>query len=793
MSRQAGILVSEPRFGAVAGRSLPAWLYLYFVLAGFVLIAVLATLYFNHRIVSLQATSMQSNRGWATKSRLLASLSQAAAEVNLPGNDVFESGDPAREAANLKTALERFEQAYDAAIAESDRLTTPQEAAILARGLVEVRDAVLQMTVEAEQVFALFATSRDEAGVRMAAMDRKYKAVRTAIDILADFVRDKKEHAFDQQEQQAAKLMNWEYGLFALVGLIVAGVVAYAIVLSRKVTRAARIAQQNLALLQASEESLRIETAASARASRAKSAFLANMSHEIRTPMSAIMGYAEMLMDPETTESERQEALQVIRRSSRHLLELINDVLDISKIEADKMTVEHIPTDIRQIASDVVSIMRPSVINKGVQLHLSFGETIPRTIESDPVRVKQVLMNLVGNALKFTQRGEIRVHVSSSVKDNQRFAEFTVTDTGVGMTAEQMQHVFQPFTQADESTTRRFGGTGLGLTISKRLVELLGGAITAESLCGVGSIFRFTVNGGPATEGEMLHDFTESMIAPTPCQATPTSIAICGRILLAEDGADNQRLLSNHLRKAGAEVVVAENGRIAVELAQAKQFDLILMDMQMPELDGYGATAELRRLGQDLPIIALTAHAMAEDREKCLAAGCTDYLTKPIAKHTLISAVANYLVQNTAKREQKPPAVDAGGGGDKLIGDSIGDASNAPAHEPPATPSLRSSFADDPDMTEVLQEFVASLPGRVGELERLLEAGKFMELRRVVHQLKGAGGGYGFDRITELAATTEQSLKEDAPLETIQAEVQTLAALVRSVEGYHRELEVAYG
>jgi signal transduction histidine kinase/CheY-like chemotaxis protein/HPt (histidine-containing phosphotransfer) domain-containing protein len=533
---------------------------------------------------------------------------------------------------------------------------------------------------------------------------------------------------------------------------------------------------ERTAKLRASEAELQRAKEVAESANRAKSAFLANMSHEIRTPMTAIMGYAEMLMEPDHTASERQDSLQVIRRSAGHLLELINDVLDISKIEADKMTVERIPTDVPQIAADVVSLMRPSALAKGMSIDLTFGDPVARSIQSDPVRIKQVLMNLVGNALKFAVRGNIRLDVSSTVQDNESIAVFEVSDSGIGMSDEQVGRIFLPFTQADNSTTRRFGGTGLGLTISKRIAELLGGNLTVDSLVGVGSKFRFTVDGGSAENVELLHGFTESLLAisPEPTDNKPT--ALRGRILLAEDGPDNQRLISMHLRKAGAEVVIAENGRIAVDRAQSESFDLILMDMQMPELDGYAATGELRRLGCRLPIIALTAHAMSEDRGKCLAAGCDDFLTKPIAKKALLTALATYLPDDAAESAESL-------------------CTSPPQEHPMPSSAPTSSYADDPDMQEAIEEFVATLPTRIAAIERHQneqnhEEQNLEELRRLVHQLKGAGGGYGFDSITQLAAEVERALKEGDPPETLCVAVDNLIQHVRSVAGYQHADEV---
>ena len=326
-------------------------------------------------------------------------------------------------------------------------------------------------------------------------------------------------------------------------------------------------------------------------ANLSKSAFLANTSHELRTPMTAILGYAEMLLDSGQSVDDRRSCVQTICRNGEHLLAIINDLLDISKIEAQKVSVEKLQCPLPQLIADVVGLTRPWAIKKGLAYEIEFGDEIPALIETDPLRAKQVLVNLIGNAIKFTEKGSVKLCVRREISYFRQCIYLEVTDTGIGMTGPQIAKLFQPFTQADESTTRRFGGTGLGLTISQRLARLLGGDILVESMPGTGSTFRFFLDGGPRDNVELIHHLTADQLTVGADQQFVDNIRVLsGRVLLAEDGEDNQALISTHLRKVGLDVVIASNGREAVEQVSAHAFDLVLMDMQMPEMDGYSAT-----------------------------------------------------------------------------------------------------------------------------------------------------------------------------------------------------------
>ncbi len=392
-------------------------------------------------------------------------------------------------------------------------------------------------------------------------------------------------------------------------------------------------------------------------------------------------------------------------------------------------------------------------------------------------------MHLIGNAIKFTPSGRIAVHVAcepdESRGDGAQRVRIDITDTGIGMTAGQVARLFQPFTQADDSMTRRFGGTGLGLIISKRLAVLMGGDILVRSQQGGGSTFTMLLDPGPLNGAEMVADLRESMLAPSAQPLALKEVRLAGRILMAEDGLDNQRLISLHLRKAGADVVIVDNGRAALERVAGETFDLIVMDMQMPELDGYGAATALRRRGCMLPIVALTAHALAGDREKCLQAGCTDYLTKPVDRDLLIGTIAAHL----ARAKQGGGAAGSSSGASVISPPPAGADADAVA-SPTTGDVVRSTFAGDPDMDPVIAGFVAGLPAQVRTLLQMTESAQSEHVRRVLHQLKGTGGGYGFSEITTIAGRAEAGLRAGCPLERMRSEIEGLVALVRRVEGY---------
>jgi CheY-like chemotaxis protein/HPt (histidine-containing phosphotransfer) domain-containing protein len=401
-------------------------------------------------------------------------------------------------------------------------------------------------------------------------------------------------------------------------------------------------------------------------------------------------------------------------------------------------------------------------------LSVEYPGEVPETILTDAGHVRQAVMNLVGNAVKFTQRGSVRIAASflPEWRGDQPAVKIEVIDTGIGIREEVLAQLFEPFMQGDISVSRKFGGTGLGLAISRHIAHMLGGELTVTSAFGRGSNFCLIVPTGNLEGVAMLQQPAE-VEAETADKAEPIGENLDGiRILLAEDGYDNQRLIEAILRKAGAEVETVENGRLALAKAESEPFDLILMDMNMPEMDGYEATRELRDRGYAKPILALTANAMSEDSQRCLDAGCSEHLAKPINRTQLIQAIAAHVGNAPAADVPKSDAME-----------------NLPGTE---DPPMVSQYADDEEIAEILGGFVGGLAGQIDAMHAAHESGQHDALRRLAHKLKGAGGSYGYPCLTAVSGTLEEAAKAcDASAEV--AALDAVAAMSLAIQrGYDK-------
>jgi len=528
--------------------------------------------------------------------------------------------------------------------------------------------------------------------------------------------------------------------------------------------------------LEASVERANLMTQEAVMADLAKSQFLANMSHEIRTPMNAIIGFSEVLSEEELAE-EQKHYVDIIRESAENLLQLVNDILDFSKMEAGKLSIEIIDCPLEHLFAVVESLMRPSAIEKGLEFGIRQCGQLPANIRTDPVRLRQCLINLINNAIKFTEKGHVCVSVSRQEIDNQPYIRFDVEDTGIGIAADKQKEIFNVFTQTDSTDTRKYGGTGLGLAITKQLTQLLNGRITLTSEKGKGSVFSLIVPAGvdvesqPAYKGYRLADELKQE-PPDAHQQHKFS----GTVLVAEDSLSNQVLIRLLLERLDLEVTIAADGKEAVDKALSQPFDLIFMDMQMPNMNGYSAAKKLRKNGITTPIVALTAHAMKGDRQKCIFVGCNDYLPKPINRKDLLRTIRKYLPCGDETLTEKIESVKSEA--DQLsqlcFETTCQQAESAePANEQPCEVPVDwsdvISICDNEDIVKKVAKVITQEGSQIIEsLAEAIRTENSQDIRFYAHKLKGTARHIGATQLYEKAshlecAGQEKDIKKAAP------------------------------
>ena len=490
-------------------------------------------------------------------------------------------------------------------------------------------------------------------------------------------------------------------------------------------------------------------------AAQAKSAFLANMSHEIRTPLTAIIGFSKLLNNRNQSVEQKQSNIKTIIKNSEHLLHIVNDILDFSKIEAKKLEIVKKPFSLFNFMNDIRSLVYNNITVKGLDFDIQYQYPLPETINTDEVRLKQILINLCGNSSKFTHQGYIHINVSYDINRNQLL--FSVSDTGIGMSPKQVSIIFDSFTQADSGITKAYGGTGLGLSISKELSEKLGGDIEVTSEENIGSCFTCFIDPGPASELKLVDTLPQSASTALESSTFDVTEKVSGKVLLVEDTVDNQVLIGAYLEEMGASMTIANNGQECLNVINDESFDLILMDMQMPVLNGYDTLLKLQELGCKTPVVMLTGNAFEEDRQKCLAAGCVDFIAKPIDidhfQAVVYQNLNEELIENTTQNKTVSHSPTTELERTNCSSESQEDESLAPIISTLAGRSEK--------FNQIIINFICNLDNFISKLDSSYNENDIATLMTESHRLKGVGGNIGFKVLTKICENIEENVKNN--------------------------------
>jgi len=483
-------------------------------------------------------------------------------------------------------------------------------------------------------------------------------------------------------------------------------------------------------------------------ASQQKSSFLANMSHEIRTPLTSIIGYSERIrFDKAKNRDEEKHMLDIVLQNGNHLLHLINDILDLSKVEANMLEIEKNDFSIIKVVEHARRLLKDRALEKNIELEINYSLPIPEKIHNDAIRTKQVILNLASNAIRFTDYGKVVINISYEQKEDMLVID--IQDSGIGMSEEELEKLFKPFSQADVSISRRFGGTGLGLTISKRLIELMHGDITVQSVKGIGSRFTCKFKAGfDYAENKYITELNKADLVSPEYEQPLEGISLKGKILLVEDTYEIRALVKAYIEDYGIHIDTAENGKEGLDLALTNSYDLVLMDIQMPVMNGKQAIVELRKQNYSKPVIALTADALTEHATEFSDIGFTEILTKPIIINELISCIQRY-VTDVSLEGDEPKSTN-----DKTLPDN-----NVEGAE---TSKQEDDPENDPEndiLHDLKIKYLKQLPDYVNELKKSIKDNNMHDADAVLHQLKGISGSLGYHELTDIAVVISQLLK----------------------------------